>query len=515
MIVTDDDVRYALRNLHSDRLLATSCLAGHLQRAFGSQSHREAVIAALERTFHALPQSAEIAELRDIVYRNDVERTGTRAPAAAGYGTSKRSYFRKRRRAVQLIVDYINDNVRFGAAAVALFSQRPESVKLESPHPRRSRDEMFYAFRTAFESNRVLGDLFAMERDLAALNGYRHLLAEHHAAEVEIMEAELEVYLRHFSQASRIVESLISRLPSLNCSRLWLLTLLVRAQLAFAVGNVHDAERLASTVQDASRTHGDLEVSAAILRGRVAVLTGKHWHSSGVAARTQSDELSLAAVQSRHYLIAGNYDAAHDAALWIHQRSLHCGFLPLASQSAATLAGCYGAVDPTQRGAHAVRALKLLAASGSNACVARDLFQFRGWSGPSASWIEAIGDDLAAIYVSLRPRSAFCADASLRMAASLLIRAIVSRVHDAADVTSLEPLIDRLVHFTVGSGISGGALSRELPELIAFGDFLKVWVPISQQATFARTFNSAAGVVVRAVARLAGYQRLRALSIVS
>ncbi len=531
MIVTDVEFQYALRNLHSEHLLSRTRIATHLKRVFATNSLREALIASVESAFAASPSSSETIELRDIVYRNDIEEAVPRSTAAKNHGISSRTFFRKRRRAIRMVVVHINNSLTSGSYAAEAFvrsticedgpSRQPNEIPFDKRdrllYPLQHRGiEMFEACRANFASNRMVGDVFAMGASIAKLNGFRGLLQEQHKMELEIMDAELNIYLRNFSQASQVLDSAFERLPVLQCNRLWLLALLVRAQLAFIAGNLDNAEALARTVQDASTMYREIQLSAAILLGRIAALVGKPWQANTVSPQTEWDELRLRSVQARHDLIGGQFEAAYEAASTTYEQSLQHNFFPLAAQSAAILAGCHNAMSSERRSSATVDALKSLAISSANADLSRDLFQFSHRFAASWRWLDERADrDLASIYLSLRPQSAFATCATLRQHVPLLIRTILRRLANPANTTALNVIAEPLVHCVNQVEFISGALSNESNELAAFGEFLKVLIPIQRQPTFSRSFRLAAAVVIRALARSRSYYDLRALSTVS
>ncbi len=525
MLVTVDDVQYALRNLNCEQRLGDSRIVRYLLRTSKTRTFREAIIATVQGAFQASGDLPESVSLRDLLYKYDIENSVPRLDAAKNLGMSYRNFFRKRSQAIKIVVDYINGMSRGGTNAAIRFAshefrqQRPMPVssnhaKPLAPPPE-SGFEPFESFRNRFETARMRGDVFAMEDSLAILYGRRKKLTEHQALESDIIQAELKLYLGQFSQSSILLDSAFERLTCQDSSRLWLFALVVAAQLAFTLGNLGDAESLAETVQNSPHTDESSLVRSTLLLGRISATAGTPWPLGSLSATTDWERLSINAIRARHDCVIGRYEDARTAALETKARALDFGFLPLASYCAATIAGCYRDRD-VLRAACVAESLRLLAASSCNAFTARDLFQFGSSFAPSSAWLhESIDTDIAAIYLGITPASAFRASAALRECVSGLIRIILSIAANPDRLPESSQSIEDLTHRIAATGQLGGTLSNEHPDLARFGEFLKVVNPLVRQASFSRSFSSAAGHVVRAIARLRSYENIRALSVVS
>ena len=526
MTATEEDVQVALRHLHRPDRLEESRLVRYLRKTFTGASFREAFLLSVESAFQGQPQTNKLLELRDIIYKTDVENAVPRARAAASLGMSYRGFFRKRKQAIRIIVDHINA-VRNNGANQADWFYAPASLEISgtrepdnladgcSRHDRNMDvSAAFEAFSAATASGRVTGDLFSLEKGLAALCGRSMYLTAAQRIEALIVEAEIKLYRHKFSQASSKMDAVFERLSTSTFAQLWPLALYVRAQVAFAVGNVADAYGLAKAADDSPHSTHTIREQAMLLQGRIATMTRRPWHPQPEGGKTEWSDVSIEAVRARASLARGEYDNAVSVAQTARERSLQHGFLPVAAYCEATLAGCYAALVPDKRGASVANSLKLLGATSYNAFVARDLFQFGLSLRPSAAWLEpSIDDELARIFLTLTPASAFSPVSPHIIAA--FIRTILIRMSDPASAVTGDQAIAELAELIRGAGTSSALLSKEHPNLAEFGDFLKVLVPITRQPTFSRSFSAASGYVLRALIRQRSYHNIRALSVVS
>ncbi len=516
MIVTEDDVKYALRHLHDDNMLSKSALAGRLQLMFSASSAREAVIVASDAAFRALRPSSKVDELRNVIFAGGIEPAASRQEAASALGLSLRSFFRKQKHAIAVIAGYLNelldsDDAVSDRCAKMLAPTRPLAAP---PDARSQHDQLFDSIRLSFQSHQRIGDANAMRSDIEKLIGYKHLLSFRDQADLTIMQAEIAVRFDRIHEASKLLESLFETLPAYY-SDLWRNALLVKARLSFSVGHLLDAQQLCNTILNASLVNDDVSEDAAVLRARACVLSEAEWHPSlgdGVPA------LWLQIVTSRYHLREKRYDLARDMALRVYEESIRDNHLAVATHAAAILSGSYSGALREKREFWALRSLSLLAACGSDPCISRDLFQFGATLNDSTAWFcDSPQSVLAAIYLSLRPASESARSKELARALPLLLNAVLLKTYDRSGqpATLLEQIIEIVNEAASDGRTAGGLLTRELPHVIAFGKFLSVLIPTKDQPAFVRRFSSAAGITVRSAIRSIGYQQLRALSIVS
>ncbi len=521
MTVTNRDVAYALRHLHRPDLLARSPLASKLRSALATSSSRDGVVVAVKNAFATVEPSAEIDLLRDIVMQNAIDDFVPRESAAINHKMSLRSFSRKYARAVKIITDYINtalaDRAGCALAAFAQFRSVDDCVACAADAVSADGvDELFDIARAGFISNRTLGDTFAMEASLDALHGFQSRLHEQQLMELGIMNAELSLYLGRYSVVSDILDGVFSKLGRSGSRRLWLAALFVNAQLSFTIGSLNEAHSLACAVREASSEETEMHVTSAALLGRIAALTGSAWHSLPHEPATKWEALSLAAVESRLLLLAGHREEAFHSASAVHSQSEQCGFVPLSSWSAATLAAHGLGIDDRGCSEFAIKALRSLAATSSNAVLARDLFQFgmHVSSVPKTVWLaEDAYSDIAAVYLSLKPESVFSSTEELQSHVPHLIRAICRRIEKPGDSAAFDESVELLSACINQTTCLRGTLWSESLELADFGEFLKVLVPLEQQVAFVRSFRASAAAAMRALARSRSYSKIRACSL--
>jgi len=481
----------------------------------------DAVVVAVKNAFATVEPSAEMGLLRDIIVHNDIERFVPRESAAKDHKMSLRSFSRKYARAVRIVTDYVNtalsDRAQRALAAFAHF--RPADDRPAGDPDALSGEgvaELFDRARSGFISHRRFGDAFAMEASLDVLHGFQWRLHPCQQVESDLMNAELNLYSGRYSAVGDILDSVFVRLGSSGSRRLWLAALFVSAQLSFAIGSLGEAHSLACAVRDASSEQSEMQVMSTALLGRIAALTGSAWDSLSYEPASEWHALSLAAVQSRLLLLAGHREEAFQSALAVHSQSEQCGFLPLSSWSAATLAAHDLAIDHRNCSKYATKALRLLAATSSNAFLARDLFQFGMHlsSVPRTVWLdEDAYTDIAAMYLSLKPDSVFSSTDELQSQVALLLRTICVQIAKPDISAAFDDAIEILSQCINQTKALHGPLWSEAGALADFGEFLKVLVPLEQQVAFARSFHASASAVMRALVRSRSYSKIRACSL--
>ncbi len=513
MVVSEENVRFALRYLEDDRILARSELAGHLQKFFSTKTRRDAVILAADGAFRALQPSAAVDELRSVVFAGSVERPDSHGNAAEALGLSVRSYFRKRQRAIMVIASYLNSLLDGVQPRYKI--DRREPADLAPAHSRGSwYNELFNSVKESFQLNRRLGDGPAMENDLSRIAGFQHFLPYQARVELRIMLAEADVYAGRSQEASKALEAVFETLP-LPYAELWRKALLVKACLAFSVGQWNDADRICDIIENAVPKPDEMNAAAAVIRARICSVRGIPCPASVVNA-APAEWLHL--VEARQDIRVAQMQSARAGALELYAASIQEKSLPVATHAAAIVAASYSGSNGAERDVWALRALSVLAACGANAYISRDLFQFGSLLTATTQWFcERTYPELGSIYLTLVPDSECGASSELIDVLPALLNAVLLRVHgrDAAAASVSEDIMDKINAVSLEHRTVTGVLAREISHLSEFGRFLSVLIPLEEQASFVRRFASAAGITVRAIIRSAGYQRLRALTIVS
>jgi hypothetical protein len=518
-IVSEDDVRDALRCFHDEATFSQCRVGISAQRLYPAASARAAFIAIVEHAFEALPASTEGRRIRDVVFACDLEQALPRETAARHVGVAVRTLFRKRTQAIRIIADHMNAVIASSQsplppAILRMLDSDVEPVSLNKAV--NGTHDLFAGVRIAFESSRMRGDLSGMQRAIRSLTGARNRLNAREAAELNLMQADLAIGYGRVADAASRLTHVFDVLTTLQSSQLTRKALLAKGRLSFLTGNLSDTTRTAALVH-----HGNAldEVSAAAvaLCGRAALVTGHAWEMPAALPSRAYDRLQLRAVEARHILCRGECTNAYNASLEAHDESMACGFLPLAAYSAATLAAASRAARSSASDHWACQALQLLAACGANTLVACDLFEFPYAAENAVQWFGgAPCTDLQVIYLTIHGTSELHRTEALADSLPLLLRTILLRAynHEASEL-STEALIERLWNSVGCRDRVVHAYASELQRIIAFGDFLKVLVPRAQQPAFERRFRSAASVTIRAVTRSIGYRKIRALSIVS
>ena len=517
-MVTDEDVRDALHVFHDEETFAKCRLGRYVNRLYPSASPRAGFVAIVESAFQEFAAAQPMRRLRDIIFACDLERVVSREVAAKQIGIGLRTLFRKRTEAIRVIAAHFNALISASQSDLPLPMVRGLiNADAQPAEAARSKaGDVFAGVRLAFESSRMRGDILGMQTAVAGLNGSRRLLDARAAAELAIMQADLDLCHGRVAAAASRLAPILDALLSLQSSRLTRRAILARARLSFLSGNLSDAENMAQMVGQ-GHVLDEVSSSAAALRGRIALLTGRNWERPAAPPSRAYDRLELQAVESRHLLCSGEYSEAFETSREAHEESLRCGFLPVAAYSAATLAAASRAAHLTTSDHWAGLALQLLAASGGNAQIAKDLFQFPIGSAHAVRWFDGAScSDLAAIYLTLHSASALDGTQALADSLPLLLRTILMRAYNDEIADSLtEALTEQLWNSAGPRDRVVHAYSAELQQISAFGEFLKVLIPAGQQPAFARRFQSAASVTIRAVTRSIGYRKMRALSFVS
>lgn len=473
MTVTDRDVRYLLRRLHQPDRFAHFPLAVELRRAFPAASLRESVSLAVHSAFAIAPGGDECAVLRDIIVRSDIERSHSAGDAAAAFGMGMRTYVRKRSRAVTILTQFINRTLSDRTHQVLLAYSR---CGISASNDYRC-SRVFARARHEFDAARECGDAFAMEESIGTLHGYGGRLSVTERLALVLMNAELNIALGRFSAAWEMLDRVFAKLLGGECQALWPDALLVDCELNFAIGNLTEAQTLASAVH---------RERAAVLLARIALLNGE------LPRKPASRSLWFDAVEARRLLQAQEYAQAQRVAERTYVESLTNGVLPVACWSAATLAACAAQIDPRRCNERVGIALHLLAACSGNACIARDLFQFD----VAREWIDATAfDGLARIFTSLTPESRFATSESEQRQ----LPNVLARIWSAAQRLRRAHVPPRL----------GGTVPVEARYLGNFAEFLKVLVPFEQQAAFVHCYRAAANAVIREITRERSYERIR------
>lgn len=502
-MIMQQDVDRALRSLHDDTFNDTE-----IARRFS----RDAFISSVSAAF-ARHGDAEAADLRDLIFSSEIDAIQGRVETAKARGIGLRTLYRRRRAALRVICDYLNERLALDVThAEPLDILRASAAAAGAP----SYNEAFKAHSSAHARHRMAGEIALLEDNVTLAVRLRWTLSPLEAIELKVMQVETAIVKGELSSATTLLRQTYSTLHHHSDRRLAQRAVLAEAQTAFYAGHHEQAARLADELASAASTGDAVWAQINALCGRIAALRGERWMPPSTGHLSEPDAFCLRAIAARHLLLRGSYGEAESESRAVFEFARRSGLLPLAAYAAATLALCYGSFAPDSRDSWAMAALKMLAACASSCEVAYDLFRL-GTLANSMPWLSNASEkDLADIYLCLQPASHLAAYPAFKPFVEKLVGAIVKQGVAAEHLA--ESSMDDLVESAWDAARtldSAAAVARELETLTGLGEFLKVVWPLEQVPRYAARFNSTARTTVRAVTRALTHRQIRALSHVS